>query len=160
EKKLEEIAEELRQEARASDKVRAESRKEEELSGVQRDRLQKVQEQNRRVQKMLQEAAREAEKDAELQPLADQMRELAAQEMADAGKEFDKVATPKADLSRREQAFRSAEKELSAALDKLDKLKKENDRLAKDRTDQAKLEALADQQKALAEEAAEKEAAE
>ncbi|NBO90830.1 MAG: hypothetical protein EBV06_00710 [Planctomycetia bacterium] len=155
-KKLEAIGDELRQEARAADRVRAESRAEEELSPDQRERLTKVQEQNRRVQKMLEEVAREAEKESELQSLADLGRDLAAKEMTEAGKDFEKAATAKKESLRREELFRHAEKELSTALDKLDKLKKENDRLAKDRTDQAKIDALADRQKALADQVADK----
>jgi hypothetical protein len=152
-KKIEAIKAELRSEMRGSDRLRAESRDEEQLTPDQRERAKSLQEQNRKIQQQLEGLAREADAQEELQPLAEAARELAATEMRQAGRDLDQAADPRTGPMPREQAFRGVEKELSAAYDKLESLQKKNEQLAKDRMDQSKVEALAERQKALAEEA-------
>src|SRR5262249_15515677 len=108
-KKLAEAEAKVRAEARAADKARAEARAGERLRRRRQKKIRAVREQNAGVQKALEEAAREAEKDDELQPVADGARATAGKEMKEAGKALDKAADPKANSTRREGAFHAAE---------------------------------------------------
>jgi hypothetical protein len=115
--------------------------------------------QARGVANGLHELAHAAGETPALEPLADPARAIADQEMHRGDQELgraEKETSPKP----RERALQRADKELTAALQKLKDLKRRNKEIANSRLDQLKLEMLADQEQRLAERAGAKGTAE
>jgi hypothetical protein len=147
-KRLEAIKEALKAEQRGVYNVRQESRDQPSLLPEQSQKLQEQRRDNADAQRQLQELAREADQTPSLQSLADTAREVAEEELQRTGKELQQAE--KADKAQtRERNLREADKELDSALSKLDALKRANDRLAKKRLDQKKLEMVTERQKEL-----------
>src|SRR5262249_57279053 len=98
--------------------------------------------------------AREASALPALERIADTARNVAAHEMRDSEVALHAAGERKGQPQRDEE-FRKSDEALTAALQKLEQLKKANEKVAQERLDQQKLEMLADRQKQLAERAAE-----
>lgn len=101
----------------------------------------------------LKELAKEAEVVPELRSLAAAARDLAENELATAEDELRKAGT-ETDLKKRNEAFDKAGRALAGAVDKLNRLRQQNDDTAANRLDRSRLEQLAEEQRRLAEEAA------
>ncbi|MBY0230966.1 MAG: hypothetical protein K2W96_16900, partial [Gemmataceae bacterium] len=153
--KIDELLATLKQEMRASDKARAESRIAPSLSREHRKQVERAQKLNEEVRKGLDEWAALAEKEPETSPLADKAKAVREEEMKTSGEALAKTLEEGARPEAREREFRAVEKELHQAFTRLEDLKAENEKLARDRIDQAKVVALAEKQKQLAEKAAE-----
>ncbi len=154
-KKLEAIRDDLKQEKRAADKVRAESRGQESLAPDQSEQLRSLTKQNQGIEKALRDLAEDLADSPELDGLAEKARDVASKEMRQSESALRDAANPQTKADKREQKLRATDRELESALRKLDDLKEANDKTAQERLDQAKVEALADQQKHLADKASE-----
>jgi hypothetical protein len=99
----------------------------------------------------LDDLAREVSPTPELARLAESLRGLADREMRDAKVAFDKAKDAKA--PDRADQLRTAKNSLEQALRQVDELRKENEKIARDRLDKRKLEDLAQEEKDLAEKA-------
>jgi hypothetical protein len=95
--------------------------------------------------------ARELGVNPEFGRITEALRGLADREMKDADSALDKARTDKA--PDRTEQLKKAKEALEKALSKVDELKKENDKIARDRLDKRKLEELAQEQKELADKA-------
>ncbi len=153
--KIAEVQAAIKQEMRAGDKVRAETRGKQDLTPAQRQQVERVRQLNRDVQSSLDDLAALARREPETAILGDKAKQIGNEEMKKAGDELARTLEEKAAPAAREERFRAAERELHQALNRLDDLKADNARVARDRVDQAKVEELADKQKQLAEKAAE-----
>ncbi len=154
-RKLEAIKADIKQEKRAADKVRAESRDRDSLQSDQVHSVRELRRQNQATEKELRELAREAEQAAEMEKLSELARDVADREMKRADRGLEESIRPDTKPPAREKSFRDTDRELDQALRKLDALGQLNEKLAQERLDQARVEALADRQKQLAEQAAE-----
>jgi hypothetical protein len=153
-KRLEAIKEALKSEQRGVYNVRQESRDQPSLLPEQAQKLQEQRRDNADSQRQLLELAREAAQAPNLQALADIARDVAEEELRHTGKQLQE-AEKATKAQTRERNLREADKELDNALRKLDALTRANDRLAKERLDQKKLEMVTERQKELARRAAE-----
>jgi hypothetical protein len=154
-RRLEDIKAELKQEKRIADRIRAESRDKESLTPDQDQTVRELRTQNQNIEKDLRELAQKADAAVELEKLADLARDVADKNMRATASALEDTTRRDAKASTREKRFRDADRELDEALKKLEGLRDLNERLARKRLDQAKVEALADRQNQLAEQAAE-----
>src|SRR5581483_9901187 len=154
-KRLDAIKADLLREQRGVYKVRQESRNNPELAAEQANNLKQLQQDNRASENALRELAREAYTAPALERLAEQARNVADREMRQSDTALQNAADKQKGAPQRDNEFQSADKALTAALDKLEAMKKANDKLAQERLDQMKVEMLADREKQLAERAEE-----
>ena len=101
------------------------------------------------------EMARDTESNPALQPIADRAQDVADQELKKSEAALHEAGAEKQPPAQRYRQFGKADKQLGSAVRRLEELKRDNDKLAQQRLDQAKLEQLADRQKQLAEKATE-----
>jgi hypothetical protein len=153
-RRLQAIKADLLKEQRGVYKVRQESRNAPSLTRDQADDLKRLRQDNRASADALRELAREASTAPALERIADTARNVAAHEMRDSEAALHAAGERKGQPQRDEE-FRKSDEALTAALQKLEQLKKANEKVAQERLDQQKLEMLADRQKQLAERAAE-----
>ncbi len=153
-RKLEAIKADLEKEQRGLYKLKQESRGREALDKQQAKDLQALEKDNRGVEEALHDVAREAEQAPALQPLADRARDVADREVHDASQDLRGAETAKK-ADERSERLKKADAEVAAALARLEALRKENERAAQERLDQARLEMAAERQQNLAERAAE-----
>jgi hypothetical protein len=153
-RRLQAIKAELLKEQRGVYKVRQESRNAPSLTRDQAGELKQLRQDNRASEDALRDLAREASTAPALERIAATARDIAAQEMRGSEAALHAAGERKTQPQRDEE-FRKSDEALTAALQKLEQLKKANERLAQERLDQQKLEMLADRQKQLAERAAE-----
>jgi hypothetical protein len=154
-KRLDEIRAELKHEQRRAMSVRAETREDGALNDNTAEALADIRRQNQATEKALGELARDLAEAPGEQKLADLARDVAGKEMRRADDGLRDALDRKADPDRRDRRLNDTEEELNRALAKLDRLREANEQLARERLDQAKIEALADRQRQLAEKAAE-----
>jgi hypothetical protein len=154
-RRIEAIKQSILQEMRGLYKLKLESRVEPTLTPEQRDALKGLEGENQGAEKALRDLVKEAEATAALQPLADKARDIADKEMQQTESALREAAAARVAPADRDGKFKQADDRLSDALQKLDDLKKQNEQIAKDRTDQMRFEALAEKQQQLADKAAE-----
>src|SRR5262249_34053555 len=138
---------------RANYKVQQESRNQEKLNPQQIDDVKQLSKDNTATQKALHEVSQEAANSPALQQIAEKAQEIADQEMHRAGDELREVAEKAQEMkaNARDADFRKTDQELASAIKRVDELRHENDKVAKQRMDQAKLETAAQREKDLAE---------
>jgi hypothetical protein len=152
-RKLDAIAEDLKKEQRGVYKVRQESRDQPSLKPEQVKETKELRQQNRQIEDALAEVARDAAASPALQSLGQEAQTVADQEMhrsAESLSTSEKEEKPQP----RDAEFKKADKELAAALRRVEEMRRANDKLAQERLDQAKLELAAEREKQLAERAA------
>ncbi len=152
-RRVDEIRQALQRELRGLYKLKLESRVEPALTADQRDALHGLEAQNGEVDKMLRDLGKEAEATPALQPLTEAARAIADQEMQQSATALRQAGTARTPPGERDDHFKEADGRLSDALNKLDDLKSRNEQLAKDQADQLRVEALAEKQQKLAEQA-------
>ena len=153
-KRLDAIKAALLHEQRGVYKVRQESRNAPSLTPEQAAELKQLRQDNRASEDALRDLAREAAVVPALERVAETAREIAGREMRDSEAALEAAAGRK-NQPQRDEEFRKSDEALTAALQKLEKLKKANEKVAQERLDQQKLEILAERQQQLAERAAE-----
>jgi len=154
---LEAIRRELVKERHGLDELRPEARKESALGPAQAKGLEQLRSENENAAKALQGLAQAAAAIAPLQRLADQARAIADQELNQSDESLHE-AQAQLETEPRERRLQDADQQLATALQRLETLRRDNDQLAHDRFDQARLEALAERQQQLADRAAADEA--
>lgn len=154
-RRLDAIKQALLQEMRGVYKVQNESRADDSLTPEQRDALKALEGENRDTEKALRELVQEADTTPALQPIAEKARDVADREMQKSEADLREASVAKKTGPARDASFKDADKQLANAVQKLEDLKKLNDQIAKDRTDQMRVETLAARQQELAEKAAE-----
>jgi hypothetical protein len=153
-RRLDAIKAALLREQRGVYKVRQESRNAPSLTPDQAADLKQLRQDNRASEDALRELAREAAVAPALERVAETAREIAGREMRDSEAALEAAAGRK-NQPQRDEEFRKSDEALTAALQKLERLKKANEKVAQERLDQQKLEMLAERQQQLAERAAE-----
>jgi hypothetical protein len=153
-RRLEAIRESLLKEKRDVERVKQEMRQQEPLPPDPLDSTKQLQRENKANQKSLREAAELAEATPELQPVAELARDVANREMNKSQQALEQTSR-QTSPAERDRQFRTADKQLSSAVRRLEEMKKTNDRLTQERLNQAKLEMLAQRENHLAEQAAE-----
>ena len=151
--RLEWIREELRQELRGVYNVKSESQDKPQLTNDQNEKLRGLQKQNRAIEKALRDLHKDYEATPALLPLVEKAKGIADREMRAAETELKNASRAGQPAKARDGQFVKAEQNLEEALRKLDALKRENDKVTQQRLDQAKVEALAEKQKELADKA-------
>ena len=154
-KRLDKIKEDLKAEERAVAKTRGESRDHPALNPEQAKNTQKLKKDNKDTESALQELAKSVEEAPLFQPLADLARDVAGKEMKESEKALDKATADHKIAAERDAEFQNSEKNLDAALARLEEMKRKNDELAQAALAEANLSKLADKEKALADQAAE-----
>jgi hypothetical protein len=148
-KRLDAIRKELEREQRGVYKLRQETRSQPSLLPEQTQELQSLQKDHSSSREALDRLAQEAAQTPDLQEVAEQAQKVADEELrrgeTDLADSLKEESAPK-----RQQQLNEADKELAAALSKIDALRKANDRAARERMDQAKLDAVAQRQEELA----------
>lgn len=152
-RRLQSIREALLREKRGVYKVRQETRDQASLPFEQRENVQQLQRDNRDSEKALHAAAEIAAATPPLQPLAEEARAVAEQEMHQSEQAL-KQAPQEQAAAERTRRFDKADEQLDSAVKRLDALMKANERLAQERLDRGKLEKLAEREKRLAQQAA------
>jgi hypothetical protein len=153
-RRLEEIKRDLQKEQRAVYKLQQEARDQPALTAEQAKDLKQLHEDNRANADALRELAREAADLPNLQPLAEQARNVADREMERTAQAL-RAAEKKAESQQRDASLQKADRELSEALRKLEEMRRLNERLAQERSVEAKLDRLAAREQRLAERTAE-----
>jgi hypothetical protein len=153
-KRLEAIQADLQKEQLGINKLRQEAQTRPMLTPEQTTDLKQVQQENRSTENALRDVARAAEANPLLEGLAQRARSIADRPLRQSAAALQEAADNK-EPSQRELDFQNADMALTEALQKLDELKKANEKLAQERLDQQKVERLADRQKQLAQRAAE-----
>jgi hypothetical protein len=149
ERKRDAIQKKVQEELAGLKQLREETRRQLTLDPLQAKALARLREQNRDVQKSLNDLARDADAIPELAPLADQAQELANQEMRRSDKELQQAA--KEDQAEvREHDLAKADTELRNVSRKLEEMRRQNEAVARARLDQMQLETLANRQEQLA----------
>jgi hypothetical protein len=153
-RRLQAVRESVLREKRGVYKVRQETRDEDQMTSDQVERVNELKRENQGSEKALQEIAEIAETSPPLQPVAERARATAEGEMRQSEQALEQAPQQKMALERTRR-FDKADEQLDAALKRLDDVKATNDRLAQERLDRMKLEALAERENRLAEQAAE-----
>ncbi|HEX3149341.1 MAG TPA: hypothetical protein VHR66_14805 [Gemmataceae bacterium] len=148
-RKLQQIQDELRREWRDSDDLRKAAASARPLNT---DRANEVRDNVKETSAKVDDLARDVGITPDLSRLSEALRGLADRELRDADAALNK-AKDEAKSSERAEQFKKAEDAIDAALRKVDDLRKENEKLAKDRLDKRKLEDLAQEQQDLADKA-------
>jgi hypothetical protein len=153
-RKLDAIAADLRKEDRGVYKVRQESRNAPEMTPEQRRQTKELRTENRGIEAALRDVSREAEAAPALAKIAEGARDVADQQMR---RSDDAVhsAEKEAKAPERDTDFVKADEQLTTALERVQEMRRQNDKLAQERLDQMKLEMTAEREKQLAEQAAE-----
>jgi hypothetical protein len=120
------------------------------LTAEQKQRLDQLRRDNQEARQALEKLGEQAGKAPVLEDLADKAAEAAQEPLQASQKALDRAADQ--EPQERHEALRKADQEVGKALDQLDELRKLNEKRAAERLEQAKLEALADREKRLAEE--------
>jgi hypothetical protein len=154
-KRLDKIKEDLKAEERGVAKTRGESRDHPALNTEQAKDAQKLKKDNKDTESALQELAKSVEAAPLFQPLADLARDVAGKEMKESEKALDKATADHKIAAERDAEFQNSEKNLDAALSRLEEMKRKNEELAQAALAEANLSKLADKEKALADQAAE-----
>lgn len=163
ERRLQAVREALLREKRAVNKVQQETINEVSLPPEQRENVQQLERDNQASQKELRETAALADPPsnetpqpptAAHQPVAQLARDVADKELNKVQQALEQALKQPSPPERLDQ-LKKAEEQLASAVKRLEELKKTNRRLAQERLDKAKLEALAQREKHLAEQAAE-----
>ncbi len=151
-RRLDALLVKLAREEREVYKVMQDGTREPNLNVDLKQLLDKARTDNAEVKKELEAIARLTDPIPDLQPLGDLTRELADNELTQSKKELADAAHQKAAAPRTDN-LKQADKELISAEKKLKGLKELNDKLARERLDQARLESLAKHQQQLADRA-------
>jgi hypothetical protein len=153
-RRLEAIKADLLKEQRGVYRTQQDTRFDEMLKPEQAQQVRQLQEDNQASQQALRELAQLAASTPALEPLAERAEDVAKKEMQGSKNALEQAR--RADtVKARTTEFRRTDRELAAALQRLEELKKTNEQIAKERLDQNKVEQLADREKHLAEKAAE-----
>jgi hypothetical protein len=150
--RLNQIRNELDLEWKATNSLKKDSTKPRPLDKSEQNRLKDLAKDLDETRGKLDDLAREVGITPDLARLSEALRNLADREMRDADAALNK-AKDEAKTTERTEQFKKAEEAIDTALRKVDDLRKENDKLAKDRLDKRKLEDLAQDQQDLAEKA-------
>lgn len=142
--KLKDIQADLKAEARAANRLRAEV--------ADGDAVQKLRNDVEDTTRKVDDLARDVAVTPETSRLADQIRRVSEEPLRDADSALATARDEKKRDTRRDQLTK-ADDALNRALKKVDELLEENDRLAKERLDRRKLEGLSEEQRSLAEKA-------
>jgi hypothetical protein len=142
-RRIEAIRQRLQAERGQVGKARAEARTQPELTDEQAQEVGKIRRENTGVRDDLKDLAREASETPALQPVAERARELAVGEMERSDRALRRAQDRKEEAPARERQLEKSDRELAAALQKLDELQRFNDRLGQDRLDQLRIEQLA-----------------
>jgi hypothetical protein len=154
-RKLDAIAEELKEERRGVYQVRQESRTSPELAPEQRRRTKDLRQQNRHTEDALRDVAREAAASPALGKIAAGARDVAEQQMPRSDAALRDAQKEGVKPPERDTDFVKSDEELTTALWRVEELRRLNEKLARERLDQLKLELAAEREKRLAERAAE-----
>jgi hypothetical protein len=154
-KRLDEIEQDLRKEERGVYKLGQESRNQDSLKPDQARELQQLRQENRSNENALRELAREMAETPAMQRLADKAMDVADKEMHQSEQAL-KASEKERRPEPRQEQMRKADKELDTAMQRLQELRRENERLAQERVAQNNLEMLAERQKQLADRSPEK----
>jgi hypothetical protein len=154
-RKLDAIAEDLKQEQRGVYRVRQESRTTPELTPEQRRQTKDLRQQNRHTEDALRDVAREAAAVPALGKIADGARDVAEQQMPRSDTALRDAQKEGVKPPQRDTDFVKSDEELTTALWRVEELRRLNEKLARERLDQMKLELAAEREKQLAERAAE-----
>jgi hypothetical protein len=154
-RRLEAIRQALLQEKQGVAKVQEESRRQPSLQPEQAEQVKQLQKDNQANQKTLQELAQTASTTPALQGIAERVQDVAGNEMKESQEALDHAAEKESTPQGRSQQFEKANEQLGAAVQRLEELKKANEKAAQERLDQAKVQELAEREKELAERAAE-----
>jgi hypothetical protein len=152
-RRLDAIKEDLLKEQRGVYKLRMESRYQSNLMPDQVEDLRQFRRDGRDIDKALRELARTAAESANFMPLAKRVQDVADREVQNAIGKLGQ-AEQETESQPRDQDLRGADRELSAAIRRLEAMHQEADRLAQMRLDQLNLENLADRQEQLAQDTA------
>jgi hypothetical protein len=115
-------------------------------------KVKDLKDQLRDTQKEMEAAAEDLSRTPDLNRLSETLRDLANREVPDADAALTK-AKGETQAAQRTAEFEKASDALKRAIDKIDGLQKDNEKVAQDRLDRRKLEDLADEQKDLADKA-------
>lgn len=152
EQRLKELVDELSREARKAYELRQEMAKNPTAQLGQEQKIEDLKDDAAKAARRLGELAKDVAPQSGLQDFAARMQAVAAGELQRSGESLkqagESVNQPRSD------ALGIAERELAAARDRLEALRKENPELAQTRLDEAKLESLAEKERELAEKAA------
>ena len=153
-KKLDQIKEDLKAEERGVYKTRSDSRDRTALTPAQAQEVKELQKDNTDTEKNLKDLAKAAETAPSFQPLADLARDVAAKEMKESEKALNKASEDHKTPAEREAQFQNSEKQLDLALSRLEQMRQKNEELAQKALAGLNLTKLAEQEKTLAEKAA------
>jgi hypothetical protein len=148
-KRLDRIKKDLEREQRAVYKLRQETRTQPSLLPEQTQELKSLRQENEASREALDQLAREAAEVPELHDVANLGKEVADEELRRSEKALTDAATEEK-APQRQRQLNDADKQVASALSKLEAMRRVNDRLAKERMDQAKLEAAAKHEEDLA----------
>jgi hypothetical protein len=151
-KRLEAIKADLLKEQRGVYKLKQESAQQSTLAADQKKDLKELRQENQRIDTALRDLARDFAETPALQPITERVESVADQEMrrsADALKKADKDST----ADERAPQLTASDSELTKALERLEDLRRLNERVAQERLDQMKLQFAADRQQRLADRA-------
>lgn len=154
-KRLDALHSDLLREQRGVYKLRQESRDAPALVPEQANNLKQLRQNNRSTENALRNLAHEAEANPALERLGRQADGIADRELRQSDAALQRAAEKKTAAPQRDDAFQTANKELTSALKKLEELKKANDKLAQERLERQQVDMLAEREKQLAERAAE-----
>jgi hypothetical protein len=153
-RRLEAIKEDLLKELRDLYKLRQEARQQSTVSSEQAKELSQLRTESRSTEEAMRELARTAAEIPPLQPLAEQARATADEEMTRSATAL-REAEKETSSPRRERRLQESDKEMTAALKRVEEMLRANERLAQARLDQTNLEMLSERQQRLAERTAE-----
>jgi hypothetical protein len=153
-KRLEAIKKDLEREQRGLYKLRQESRMQPSLLPEQALELKSLRKTNEGSREALEQLARDAAETPSFQPFAEAAHEVADEELRRTETAMTE-AEKDTESAQRSRRLLNADKDLTAALMKLDDLRRANERLTQERLDQAKLELATQRQEELARRAAE-----
>jgi hypothetical protein len=148
-KRLEKIKKDLTREQRGVYKLRQETRNQPSLLPEQTQELKSLRADNESSREALEQLSRETAGTPELRDLPENLKEVADEELKRS--EADLTDAVKEEQARqRQQHLNDADRQVTAALSKLEALRRVNDRLARERLDQAKLDTAAKHEEDLA----------
>lgn len=147
--RLEALKAELLKEQRGVYKLRQEARGQATLKAEQVRALKQLRQENRAITRGLRELAHDSADTPALQPLVQLAQEVADGELH-RSEEALQAAEKEGQAEPRDQRLHQADQELTAALERLEGLRRVNDLLAQKRLDQLHLHMLAERQQALA----------
>src|SRR5262249_12636338 len=135
-------------------KLRQETRNQPSLLPEQAQELKSLGKENESSREALEQLARETAETPELRDLAENVKEVADEELKRSEADLTDAANEE-HARQRQQRLNDADRQVTAALSKLEALRRVNDRLARERLDQAKLDAAAKREEDLAKRAEE-----